>query len=450
MLRISKTNFKISLDSHLLIPLFAIILRVIPLTADLSYLIIAAYALLGRQQIIESLFLGWLFSMLSSSIAPYAGSGTVLRFVIVLACFFSIILRTNYKKIDGFTVITVGLGIFFSIHAVFFSQILMVSILKALNWTFVMLILLLAWRGMNSLEHEKTLEWVTQSLSIIVLISLLLFLVSPNTGFVINSLFFQGILNHPQLFGLVVASFGAILIGQIFSKDGFKLLLIIKISICIALIILSGSRTAGLALFFALIISTLIFSTNVFKKIIFKKKISINILFFPIVFFLIVFSWIFGFEIQNFISAYISKYPDYDIKDILDVYRRSREVLYAPMLANIAEYPMTGIGFGLGSEPLSMNVKYFKGIPISAPSEKGILPLSVLEEIGIFGFLFFSIWILILTSKAIAISFSSTLILLTILLFNLGESALFSPNGVGMLYLILITMSITAKINKKY
>ena len=223
------SNFKISLDSHLLIPLFAIILRVIPLTADLSYLIIVAYALLGRRQIIESLFLGWLFSILNSSIAPYAGSGTVLRFVIVLACFFSIILRTNYKKIDGFTVITVGLGIFFSIHAVFFSQILMISIVKALNWTFVMLILLLAWRGMNSLEHEKTLEWVTQSLLIIALISLLLFLVSPNMGFEVNGLFFQGILNHPQLLGIVVASFGAILIGQIFSKDGFKLLLIIKI-----------------------------------------------------------------------------------------------------------------------------------------------------------------------------------------------------------------------------
>jgi hypothetical protein len=113
------------------------------------------------------------------------------------------------------------------------------------------------------------------------------------------------------------------------------------------------------------------------------------------------------------------------------------------MIANIVEYPMTGIGFGLGSEPLSMNVKYFKGIPISAPIEKGILPLMVLEEIGIFGFLFFLIWILILSLKAIAISFSSTLILLTILLLNLGEAGLFSPNGFGMLYLILITMSIT-------
>jgi hypothetical protein len=448
MLRVSKTNFKISLDSHLLIPLFATILRVIPLTADLSYLIIAAYALLGKRQIIESLFLSWLFSLLNSEIAPYAGSGSVLRYVILLACFFSIILRTNYKKIDGFAVITAGLGVFVCIHAVFFSQISEISILKALNWTFVMLTLLLTWNGMNSLEYEKTLKWVMQSLFIIVLISLLLLLLSPNTGYKINSALFQGILNHPQALGLAVASLGALLIGQLFDKGGFTLLLSIKILICITLIILSGSRTAGFALFFALIISTLIFSTNLLKETIIKKKFSMYILLFFTIIFL---SWIFSFEIQNLLSTYISKSQDFDTVDILSVYKRSREVLYAPMTANIVEYPMTGIGFGLGSEPLSMNVKYFKGIPISAPIEKGILPLMVLEEIGIFGFLFFLIWILILSLKAIAISFSSTLILLTILLLNLGEAGLFSPNGFGMLYLILITMSITLpKINKKY
>lgn len=443
MLGISRTSFKISLNSYLLIPLFAIILRVIPSTADLSYLIIAAYALLGRRQIIESLFLGWLFSLLNTSIIPDAGSGSVLRYVILLACFFSIILRSNYKKIRSFTAITVGLGIFFIIHGVFFSQIPMISILKALSWTFVMLVLLLAWDGMNSLEHEETLEWVKQSLLIIALISILLFLASPMMGYKANPTFFQGILNHPQALGLAVASLGALLIGQLFDKDGFTLLLFIKISICIALIIISGSRTSGLALFFALIISTLIFSTNLLKKIIFKKKFSINTLFLSIVFFLIVFSWISDFEIQNLLSAYISKSRDFEIKDILGAYQRSREVLFAPMIANIAEYPMTGIGFGLGSEPSSMNVKYFKGVPISAPIEKGILPLSVLEEVGIFGFFLFLIWILILILKAIAISFSSTLTLLTILLFNLAEAGIFSPNGYGMLYLILITMSIT-------
>ena len=171
-----------------------------------------------------------------------------------------------------------------------------------------------------------------------------------------------------------------------------------------------------------------------------KKKFFRYILLFLTIIFL---SWIFSFEIQKLLSTYIFKSQDFDTINILSVYIKSREVLYAPMIANIAEYPITGIGFGLASEPLSMNVKFFKGIPISAPIEKGILPLMVLEEIGIFGFLFFLIWVLILNLKAIAISFSSILILLTTLLLNFGEAGLFSPNGFGMLYLILITMSIT-------
>ena len=91
----------------------------------------------------------------------------------------------------------------------------------------------------------------------------------------------------------------------------------------------------------------------------------------------------------------------------------------------------------------NMDIKYFKGIPVSAPIEKGILPLAILEEVGVFGFIFFMIWILILIRLAINNSFRTLIVLLTILLFNLGEAGLFSANGYGMLYLIVITSIIT-------
>jgi hypothetical protein len=146
----------------------------------------------------------------------------------------------------------------------------------------------------------------------------------------------------------------------------------------------------------------------------------------------------------------MTKAEQVNIDNIATAYKNSREVLYKPMIANIIENPLIGIGFGLASDPQAMNIKYFHGIPISAPIEKGVLPLAILEEVGVYGFIFFMIWVLIIIRRAIADSFASLIVLLTFLLFNLGEAGLFSPNGLGMLYLIVMTSVITkSKLIKK-
>ena len=80
MLIASGSNFKFLLSSHVGFPLLAIILRLIPITADFSYLIIAGYALLGRRQIIEALLLSWFFSMLSPEIVPFAEYESFFRY----------------------------------------------------------------------------------------------------------------------------------------------------------------------------------------------------------------------------------------------------------------------------------------------------------------------------------------------------------------------------------
>ena len=41
-------------------------------TADLSYFLLAIYALLGRIQVVQALALSWLFSMLNPSLVPDA------------------------------------------------------------------------------------------------------------------------------------------------------------------------------------------------------------------------------------------------------------------------------------------------------------------------------------------------------------------------------------------
>ena len=440
MLIASGSNFNFFLSSHVGYPLLAIILRLITVTADFSYLILVGYALFGRRQIIEALLLSWFFSMLSPEIVPFAEYESFFRYIIILACFFSILIRANFRKTNGITLGTISLGAFLILHAIFFSQVPTISFLKASNWTLVITTIFLAWKGMDSLEYEDTKNWIKGFLLIILLISIPTLLI-PEIGFSVNSRFFSGILNHPQALGMTVAVLAAIFIEKLYDQNRFTILSLVIFIICISLTIVSGSRTAGVALLSAVIISVLLFPISTISKIKSLLKLNKN-RFFVVTISLLLITILSPF-IFDLISTFMNKTEKVSVDSIIGAFKKSREVLYKPMIDNILENPLKGIGFGLASEWSFMDIKYFNGIPVSAPIEKGVLPLAMLEEVGVFGFIFFIVWILLLVRLAIANSYSDTIVLLTILLFNLGEAGLFSPNGYGMLYLVIIALVTT-------
>ncbi len=72
---------------------------------------------------------------------------------------------------------------------------------------------------------------------------------------------------------------------------------------------------------------------------------------------------------------------------MLEAYDLSRGSLIDEMWQNITEHPLAGIGFGIGSDPSEMEIErdpVFR-LPIGAPIEKGVLPIAVVEELGIIG-----------------------------------------------------------------
>jgi len=85
------------------------------------------------------------------------------------------------------------------------------------------------------------------------------------------------------------------------------------------------------------------------------------------------------------------------VSDLISTYEESRGVFYLPMLENIATDPWRGIGYGIASESQSLVVNRdpLFGLPVSAPVEKGIMPLAILEELGVLGFGVFVLWLLI-------------------------------------------------------
>ena len=125
-----------------------------------------------------------------------------------------------------------------------------------------------------------------------------------------------------------------------------------------------------------------------FSRINLKIRFKLNKYFLIILFLFVPIILHFDTRLYELIISYMTKTEQFNIKSIFVAYKISREVLYEPMISNILENTIFGIGFGIASDPLSMNTIYFNSIPISAPIEKGVLPLAIIEEIGFFGLIF--------------------------------------------------------------
>ena len=126
-------------------------------------------------------------------------------------------------------------------------------------------------------------------------------------------------------------------------------------------------------------------------------------------------------------------------------YINSRGVLFNPALENIAKYPFSGVGFGVGSDPENMDIYYdpFFGLPMGAPTEKGIIFIMFLEELGFFGLLIFLLWTCYLTVCSIKKNITSFMVILMIYILNMGEAMLFSPGGPGLIFIIYLTLAAT-------
>ena len=443
MLTADKSSFVISSYSSFWFPLIAVLARLNSSTADISFFILAGYALLGKQQVIQAFALLFLFTMINFKIAPDVESVSLIRYVVIFCAFLSIFLRISFLKYDPLTLYTLGFAAFVIIHSIFFSKFADLSIVKIISWTIVVITLFKTWTGLDELEHDRMKKWITRFF-LLVALSSLPFLLIPEVGYTLHEDKFQGVLLHPQTFGLFIALVTVIFFGYLFEKNKFSLRLLGIIFLLCSLIFLSKSRTAGFSLIIALVFSfSFFFILNFFIR---KKKLSIFKSFF--IFTLLLFSIIFllfNSEIKNQIIYFFNKDTSTDIDSLLQTYLKSRAVLIQPIIENIKKDFIVGIGFGVSSDPLMMIIHRdpFLNLPISAPIEKGIIFFSILEELGIFGFILFMIWILILFYKAMMNGISSIMVLILILSSNIGEATLFSVGGIGLPFLILLTSVIT-------
>lgn len=409
-------------------------------TANLSYLLIAAYALSGRAQAIQALALSWFFSMISPGIAADATAAAVGRYAVLACAAVSILLRSGVVlrqlRVSRPVLATLLLGVFLIAHSLLFSPIKDVSVLKALSWTVAAATLLGGWSGMCAGDRDVLARHLFGGLIVLLICSLPLLLLP--LGFLRNGTGFQGVLGHPQAFGPTMGLLAAWAGSRVLADSRPSWGLLALFGGCLVLVVLSEARTAGLAVLLGIglaIVGQVIARRplRVFLPGLRSKRVHFAVLISLIAAILA------GSTLSDRFGKYMTKRGD--ASSLMAAYDASRGNLIDTMWANIQEHPWTGIGFGIASYPEEMEVDRdpIFGLPIGGAIEKGVLPVAILEEVGVFGLAAIAVWLWMLSRRAgrgkgmIALA-----VFFTALLMNMGESVLFSPGGMGLLILILI------------
>lgn len=417
-------------------------------TTNLSYLVIAAYALLGRAQAIQALALSWLFTMLSSGIAPPATGASVGRYAVIAAAAASILIRALPPGRASFAVrtpvfFTLGLGTLLIAHSLYFSPIPEVSILKALSWATVVATLLSAWASLTDEARAQLERQLFGGLTVLVLVSLPL--AFSATGYLRNGSGFQGVLSHPQAFGPTVAFLGGWLAGNLLGAARPRWRDAALLGLCLVLVVMSEARTAGLALVLSVTTSVMVSSSlsgipvrKLLPGLASQRLHALTLI-------SIIGVVLAAPMISERLDIYFTKRSG--SSNLLEAAEASRGGLVERMMNNIEKYPLTGIGFGIASDPSTMQIDRdpVLGLPTGAVIEKGVLPFAVTEELGVLGALLVLAWLWMLVRRGARSGLVALSVLGIVLLTNFGESTLFSPGGVGLLPLILLTWAVTGK-----
>jgi hypothetical protein len=225
--RISKNLKNILIIKTPWLILIAIVNRFLNINEDFSYIILSFYAIFGNIHAIQALIFCFLFRHLNVSFN--INTTFEMSYLVIISSIVSIfvnskiyILKKKSFFVSSFLLFTIFFGIFLIIHGFFFSKFMFISLLKSFVWLLLSISLFIAFSSLSikeTLKLQKNFFW---SFFIIILISIFFYFV-PDIGYAHDGRGFQGIFNHPQIFGIILSLFSSIVLIILFNQKNFSL-----------------------------------------------------------------------------------------------------------------------------------------------------------------------------------------------------------------------------------
>ncbi len=300
-------------------------------------------------------------SLLSTFIAVDISRVATVKWICLFFLSFYIIIKCSSKldkKIAQAILLLMLLLAYIIITALFVSSFPIVAIAKAISFIIPFVAILM---GVSTVKDFDCIEYFTKILGFTLLSGVVL--VFSSYGYLRNGHAFQGFINHPNMFGIMMAVF---LAGYVHKKNGkptfFDLFIIFAVFL---LIFISESRTA---LFSAAIVLAVHFlSSNI--KTVYKAVACILSLFFIVL--------ALQLPIFDFLTDFIYKGNDN--------FFYSREDLINENLQRFYDNPFLGTGFNV---PYIQGARYFT-FSFNLVVENGNFATAILGDLGIIGTLIF-------------------------------------------------------------
>ncbi len=414
--------------------------------AMLAWGVIALWVLKGVDEAIEGLLLALLLVFLNPELNNSGGVASVARWAIIAEATLRIAFAwwknpQRWPSWSKFLLLFIGYTAFTSFLVSWWP---IASLAKLVTFSVVVM---MTYFGIKLSKKDWQQNLIIFG-SVVTLLSLPL--IAMPLGYVRNGHQFQGILSHPQSYGVIISILMAVAIGRWLLVPGKRASLwqIILLILMGTTVLLSGSRTGYFALILAFFFTLLSerSSRGIFKRLIFN----------PFTYFILAITIAYvgvTQPVEQFkkliFERDVSEYAYYGVTidanpSALSYLLASRSELIARSWENFLSNPLFGTGFGLPSIRIARDtVSTLAGIPVSIPYEKGFTGTAVLEEVGIIGALLL-LGLLISQFKAIHKSqaIAAMLLFLTAIFVNMGESVYFATGGIGLLVHIAIAVAL--------
>jgi len=243
---------------------------------------------------------------------------------------------------------------------------------------------------------------------------------------------FAGVTQHSQtLAPLTVAVFGYILCDTLFIMKRITPLSMALLIVLPIELFMTRSRTGLFSVSVALVM-TFMFAhgkLNIPQHI--KQKISRLT---TLLVFIFISAAIVGEVRSGMISRWIFKTndvaADLSKRSAIESVTSSRSAIVEELLHDFKQNPILGMGFQVNQEsPMHVKNKLFV---LSAPVEKGLLPLVIIGESGVIGAIVFTLFLTVFFTTCTRRHYIVTATLFSVLLStNMGEATFFSPGGPG-------------------
>lgn len=414
----------------------------VPGAPTVALIVLGFWSLLGARQAIQSLTLVMLIKSLNPALYSVEGLSSLwfwlVLFVAATRIYFDAIASRSLKH----PVLPVLL--LFStvvlLQSVSLSYYPAVSAFKIFSFFYVAAAFLLAFK----LTNRRSMDWTPWFIGMWIAVAVLSAptLLVPQIGYFRDDMGFQGILVHPQTFALFLAPGLAWLIGRsFFSSQPTHALLYAIFALTLVFVFLTRARTAIVAIIAALILISLIitFSKRSWRMV-FRRWLS-HPLSFGVV--LIGMVSLFFTASSGIATEFFMKGEEAAGFD--EAFEKSRGFIIAESWQNFVNHPFFGIGFGVSfADYFAPVIEPVTGLPLSAATEKGLLPVVILEETGIVGAVFFLPLLFVLIRRGLSHrDMAVPLMLLTCFFVNIGEMVFFSMGAMGLYLWLLIGWAVS-------